>query len=427
MSLESILRAQALETVELCQAWSFTTDFPDFRDALAGTEPWLAAALDTLAVKLPIPETVGTFVARPFYRPPGSYRCFYYCPSSLHDEWPRQCEGHAVIAIKGLEPCTKDVDRVLRDFRRPSYSPHNILEHLIFEEQKIPAVLSLAEALLEARRAAEIQSAHLRVYGSLARLPFPLFVFRHSVEVERRILEMLRLELSKAALETVEPWITAGLGVYVYYYPTTPVRVRDVESLLQGLSFQQRIFALIGICDPEQIVRRWVCCFVRMLYLGMLPGALHSFRTGICCQPQNACIDGGFVDLDSLTPVVSLRDDAAVYAALQFSTESLLSTVRALVAGSTDATRPDVLDVRFDLYHLNRYVLAEIQHAIDCETRVGIKLDTRISRYYTPPRSFESLVNHLSAYYSSPNPAFTEAARKFNDFGLSLIAAARNA
>lgn len=426
LSLESTLRVQGINTVELQPVWSFTAEHPELREALAETEPWLAPALETLAIRLPLPETVGAFVARPFYRPPGSYRCFYYCPSSLHDEGSgRSAGGRAVVAIKGLEPCTRDVNVVLRDLKRACYSPHNIAEHLIFEERKIPASLGLAEALREAKRAAEIQSAHVRVYGSLARLPFPLFVFRHSVEVERQILEMLRRELSDDALETVEPWVACGLGVYVYYYPTAPVRARDIDLLLQGLGFQQRMFALIGLCDPEEVIRRWVCLFVRMLYLGVLPGTLPSFRTGICCQPQNACIDGGFVDLDSLTPLIALRDDTAVYAALQFSTDSLLNTVRALVAGSTDSMRPEGLEGRFDLHHLNLYVLALIQDGILNEARQELGLDIRISRYYTSARSFEGLVNRVSPYYSPLNPDFAEAARRFNDFGLSLIAAAR--
>ena len=426
LSLESTLRAQALETVELEPVWSFTAENPELREALAQTEPWLTQTLDTLAVRLPLPRTVKTFVAKPFYRPPGSYRCFYYCPSSLDDEGPGGSAGRAVVAIKGLEPCSPDVDVVLRDLKRACYSPHNIAEHLIFEENKIPASLGLPEALREAKRAAEIQSAHLRVYGSLARLPFPLFVFRHSVDVERQILENLRRrDLSDAALETVEPRITRGLGVYVYYYATPPVRARDVELFLQGLGFQQRMFALIGLCDPEEIIRRWVCCFVRMLYLGVLPGALPSFRTGICCQPQNACIDGGFVDLDSLTPLAALQDDTAVYGALQFSTESLLNTVRALVAGSTESARPEGLHARFDLYYLDRYVQTLIHDALGSEARPGIELDIRITRYYAPTQSFEGLVNRLGTYHTPPNPKFAEAARSFTDFGLSLIAAAR--
>jgi hypothetical protein len=99
------------------------------------------------------------------------------------------------------------------------------------------------------------------------------------------------------------------------------MRGKDMTSLVRSASFRTEV---------KDVVAMFV-----------LPGALPSFRTGICCQPQNACIDGGFVDLGSLTPLSTLRDDTAVYAALQFSTESLLNTIRALVAGSTDPTRPE--------------------------------------------------------------------------------------
>lgn len=423
LTLESILGAQH-ETIGLEPVWNFIVEHPEFSEALAETEPWLPQACDALVGRLPLPKTVGTFISKPFYRPVGSYRCFYYYPSSAKDA-NTESQGHAVIAIKGLEPCIPDLDAALRDLKRPCYSPHNIAEHLIFEEHKIPLAVRLPEALKEAQRAAEIQTAHRRAYGSLARLPLPLFVFRHSDETAQLMFEKLRCQLSEPAIERLKPWFHEGLGTYVYYYPTPPVRVRDVDLLLHGLEFRQRMFALMSFCDPAEIIRRWICGFVRMLYLGVLPGALPSLRSGICCQPQNSCIDGGFVDLDSLTPLRELRDHTAVYAALQFSTDALLDSVRALLIGSVDSTRGDGVEARFDLHHLKSYVFGLIQEAITSEARSELVLDARIKQYYEPAQSLEDLVDRLGPYYPTRNSDFADRARQFSAFGLSLIASAR--
>ncbi len=108
----------------------------------------------------------------------------------------------------------------------------------MFEEQKIPACVGLAEAQDEADRAAEVQTAHLEAYGNLARLPLPLFVFRHADGTGGQVLDALRASLSRRAFDTVEPWVVAGLKR----------------------------------CDPEQVVGRWVQGFVRTLTWASSPG-----------------------------------------------------------------------------------------------------------------------------------------------------------
>jgi hypothetical protein len=251
-------------------------------------------------------------------------------------------------------------------------------------------------------------------------------VFRHSDDVIGLARDKLRHYLSAAAFQGMEPQLEAGLGAYLYYYPAAPTRVRDVEFLLDGLDFRARALALATqVCDPDDVICRWVRGFVRMLYLGFLPGSLPSFRTGICCQPQNACMDGGFVDLDSLTALDELRDDTAVYAALQFSTDSLIRTVRTLMAGSSDPTRAEGHDVRVDLHYFSQYVSALVQDAIEAEARPGLELDPRILKYFTPARTAADLVDRLGTYYSRKTD-FDAATHDFGKFGLSLVQSARD-
>lgn len=403
----------------------FTSEAPHLQAAAAAVTPWLSNFTEDLRHRIPLPRTVQPYAESPYFRPPGSYRCVYYCPSAFEPAG-QETSPLPVVAMKGLEPAVADFEALLQDLQRACYSPHNIAEHLVFEEHKIPGCVGLREAQREAERAAAIQQAHYRMYGSLARLPLPLLVYRHSQEVESTAVDALRRHLSPAAFERVTPQLADGVGAYLYYYPTVPSRARDMELLLDGRDFRTRFLALATqICDPDDVIREWVRGFVRMLYLGFLPGSLPSLRTGICCQPQNACLDGGFVDLDSLTAIDELRDDTAVYAALHFSADSLLRTVRSLVAGSSDAARSETVEIRVDLHYIGQYVMELLRQAIKTEARPGLLLDPRILRYFTPARTVADLVERLDTYYS-PKTDFDAAIREYGHFGLSLLRPARS-
>ena len=378
--------------------------------------------LERIAVDVPLPPTARTFVEKPAYRPPGSFRCFYVSPTWLGGGAP----AGDVIAIKGMEPATGDFETALEGLRRPCYSPHSISEHLVFEEHKVPGSVTISEAQREAERAATIQSEHWRHFGELARLPMPLFVFRHALDTKERVLAALERELSEPAFHRASRSLADGLGVYVYRYPAPPVRVRDLESMLAGLDFRQRMFALLTICDPELLIRRWTTTFVRILYLGHLPATLASLRTGACCQPQNACLDGGFVDLDSLTPFSALPDDRAIYAALQISLDRLVETVHALLAES-DPSAKSVEPHRVDRRFVEQHVLTLINEAFATQARSTLTLDPHVRSYFNSQLSFEGLVNALAAYSPPVDREFEKGVRGFGEFGFALLRAAAQA
>jgi hypothetical protein len=418
-TLEDSIERLGFQRVSLARVRDFTIGGSGTEQTFAGVERWLLSAVETLSACLPVPRTVAPFVERPFFRPPWSSRSFYYSPATLQGS--STDAGRAVVALKGLEPCISDVDDLFRDLRRASYSPHNIAEHFVFVEHKIPGCLGLAEAIREAEQAAAIQERHLRFYGSLARLPVPLFVYRHSDEVVERVTERLRRLLGAAAFERIEPTLAGGLGAYVYYYPTAPIRARDIDHALENLSFQERLVVLLrDVCDPEDVILGWVRGFTRMLYLGFLPGSLASLRSGICCQPQNACLDGGFVDLDSLTPLDELQDTTALNAALQFCVESLLQTMRSLTAGGVDPTRPEGNEIRIDLHYIRQYLLGAIKRAIETEARAGLQLDTRIAAYFFEPKTFEELVIRLRPYFGGSSE-FETVNEEFHHLSRELL------
>ena len=414
---ESALRSATLRLVRC-----FSND-GDVLARLGAAEPRLRRALEGYLDALPMPPTVAAFTSGPFCRPPTSSRCFYFFPGAVDDLGAGT--GGGAIAFKGLEPCAPDFSDLLADFRRAGPSPHDIAEHFVHEERKVPGCLTLEDALFEAERSSSYQAAHLAAYGEPARAPVPLFVFRHADEVVALTSEALRHHLSAPAFRVVEKELGRGLGAYVYYYPSLPIRVRDVDFLLQGFAFRERLLAILGdVCDADEVVDRWVRGVVRMLYCGFIPGSLASLRSGMCCQPQNTCIDGGFLDLDSLTRFDELVDDTAVLAALQFSVDSLIDSVRTLVAGRVDPTRDEGSAVRIDLHHFREYVLALLRAAVESEARPGLQLDARVSTYLMPVREFGALIDRLSTYYSRSS-AFERAAAEFRADIPKLLRAAR--
>ena len=404
----------ALRSVTLESVRSFADD-----DVLTRLGPRFRPAVEDLINALPVPPTVSAFTCLSFCRPPTSCRSFYFFPGA--DDGT----GGGAIAFKGLEPCAPDFCDLIADFRRAGPSPHNIAEHFVFEEGKVPGCLTIEDALFEADRSSLYQTAHLAAYGEPAHAPVPLFVFRHEDQTVRRTSEVLRHHLSTPAFRLVERELERGLGVYVYYYPSLPIRVRDIDFLLQGVSFRERLLAIMrDVCDPDEVVESWVRGFVRMLYCGFLPGSLASLRTGMCCQPQNACIDGGFVDLDSLTRFDELVDDTAVHAALQFSVDSLIDSVRALIAGRVDPTRGEGSGIRIDLHYFREYLLSMLRAAIEREARPDLQLDSRVSEYLKPPHQFGELIDRLTTYYSRPS-AFEQRAGEFRAAIPELIRAVR--
>ena len=422
-SLETSIGSVGFTSVSLEPVWNVNAEKPALSSTLIQVQPELKTIIAEIATAQPIPATVMPFATPPFYRPAGSHRCFYYAPSTTTTKTDIT-QGDTVLAIKGLEPCIGNFEALLRDLRRACYSPYSIAEHLVFEERKIPGCLGLGEAIREAERALAIQCAHLDRYGSLAHLPVPLFVFRHSDEVVAKTREGLQQILMPAAFESIKSMLGSGLGVYVYFYPGSTIRVRDLDYLMPGLGFRERLLTLLqDVCDPEEVIHRWVEGFVRFLHLGFVPGSLSSLRTGICCQPQNACIDGGFVDLDSLTPIEDFGD-TALQAALKFSTDSLIQTVRTLVAGGSDPTRADTSEVRIDLHHLGDYVFALLRAELLTQSRPGYSLDPRVVQYFTPAESFADLVDRLRTYYT-PSSEFGPAARDVSSFVCDLLRASR--
>jgi hypothetical protein len=216
--------------------------------------------------------------------------------------------------------------------------------------------------------------------------------------------------------------LASGLAVLVYAYPGLPIRVRDLDYTDRGRDLRQRLLTLIrDLGDPAAVIEGWVTLFARLLHLGFVPGTLAALHTGLPCQLQNACLDGGMVDMDAVTPIAEL-DDTALQAALQLSTDALIDTVRALLIGACDPARGEGGPVRVDTHQIGAFVLAAVRRAL---AREGASAD-RVVQFYEPADSLAELFERLGTYFSPPS-RFDAPAMEAAAYGFGLLRNAASA
>jgi hypothetical protein len=150
-----------------------------------------------------------------------------------------------------------------------------------------------------------------------------------------------------------------------------------------------------------------------MLLLGFLPGTAAARRTGLCCQPQNACLDGGFVDLDSVVAAADLPDGGALAAALHAGVEALRDTVAAflLPSGADGLAR----------HHVDRYVEDRLARALAQESEGGPPPDPRLLSPLRAAADFAGLLDRLVAGSALPDPRFVQSARDFAPLARRLL------
>jgi hypothetical protein len=307
--------------------WDVRTEAPALVTAL-DADVGLRSAYD-VASALPSAPSADRFEQGALLRPPSHRRAFYV-----------RLDGGGVVAVKGSEIACGDVGKVLSMLRGTRFlsNVHSLLEWYPLREQKVPMALLAREALDEARAAANVQSEHFARYGALARLPFPLRVEAWDRESTERFAELLLPLLSPRARETVETRLAAGgLARYAYHYPSLPVRVLDFVRA-EGApaesdypAYAERLRRRVG--DPTRIARSWIQLVARLLKLGFIPCDASTDGVGNCVRAQNVVLDGGLVDVDSLLPLSTFRNDGHLAEALLLSVAELAMTVGTFFTG----------------------------------------------------------------------------------------------
>ncbi|MFI5349685.1 MAG: hypothetical protein ACHQ2Z_09085 [Elusimicrobiota bacterium] len=389
-------------------AWDARSQAPSLLRAVEARAPWVRPLLPRYRREMPVARTCGTFKAKPYIRPDGHHRAFYI-----------EGSGPGALGVKGAELLAADLPDKLRVLGRPpAVLKPSSLEHLAIIEQKIPMAMMLEEGLAQARKAAAFQTAHLARYGELARIPVPLLVYRWGTRDSATFQKRLRPALSKRAGSIVERLARGGLSSMIYYYPSLPLRTLHLAQVVagaeprgyrDGVRKMRRYGSFFGELEaPSVIVSRWIELTARMLALGFSPSDLSHWRDGQMLHAQNAVLDGGFVDVESLQPLSEMADDRSFYETFLLTWMDLSATVKRLLTGFAD--RADVSWPFIDLSPaylavpalVGCHVGARLRDRLRAEARLGAEVDSRLFKALGDGGSAADLEGVLAALFDGP-------------------------
>lgn len=404
MDAIAVARAEGLQVHFTSPSSDFVECEPFQSTLLQDTQaPWLPSAVASLRAGFPYSPVRASWESDHFFKLPRHLRALYCRP-------PNGIDGAGVLAIKGTEPLSGDIEDWLAALAHGrctvTSTQETISEHFCLYEHKIPGALTLREAVHEAQVAFEVQQRHISAYGGIAAHPLPLFIYTIARPLVDRFAISLRKHLSTRAWLRVASQIDEGLAVYVYYYPNLPVRVSHFDGSLDGrANFTERERALAKTWPPLQFaLPLWVRTFSRLLALGYLPAALGSRGTGDCCNPDNAVLDGGFVDLDSLIPLAELSSESAVFRTLDYSLRSLTNTCTCLLLGRSSRSRDTKSGSgrRVAELAIRDYLKGAVREALKPERHRGLTIDPRITGYFASQRTLPQLLDFLRATCDAP-------------------------
>jgi hypothetical protein len=241
-----------------------------------------------------------------FFRPERHVRAFY----QQVEDWG---DGDAVLAFKGSEVWSSDLRAVAAEMSqgRTCLNKH---DYFIMGEQKTPILYLKHEALSDARNALSLFRAVHSTFCEHPKLPLPLIVVEWPSECLAAYRDAVLPFLSDTAKGMVERNLREGVAQYVYFFPGSPARLRHAKhNALQLLEDMERTY---------RIVDSWVNLFTQILCSGYFPTVLSNQKWGCCIQDQNVCIDGGFVDVDS---VEAISVDKTMFAANLLASMQMLS------------------------------------------------------------------------------------------------------
>jgi hypothetical protein len=398
--------------------WDLSTAGPDMAQAFSKMHPRVLPVCEAIRKKgLPHPLKRASMKDDPFVRPSGHGRAFYIDLSTIDQNEPHSASG-GCIAVKGTEAVATNFAtwmRRLRDQRMYwSFHAHhtlplqleaeiNNLDRWPVLEQKVPGVLTQAEALGESSIAFEYQKAHLKRYGEFAHLPIPLLVYEWPEEVCARVGSDLMPLLSKRAAGIVQHKLEAGIGIYVYFYPSIPIRLLASVDLYEGpgltldknFLYKERMSKVTSDNrDVPRIVEGWTKLLVQMMALGYLPKNPASLLTADCMQPWNVCMDGGWVDFDSVVSIQNLLDEKEINDVVRRSVRSLAINIGCLMAGKAALS----VDFRDRFVEIDWLVMNEVSRRILEEDRMR-GVDERLLKIFAPSGLHSGLDRLFSIAY----------------------------
>ena len=329
MSTADVLlqRANSITLVPLPVSWDVRTAAPGVFRALCDQDSKISDLLTAIECGSPVARSSRPFTDDPYRRPIGHARSFYL-----------RTEDGGVLGFKGTEPLSDDRASTLHaawDLR--TGFAHSPLEHFLLVENEPYLGMTAPAALYCATISAEWASAYLERFGELPRTPIPLLTLRIPAGLASSFVAATRPLLTDrgqlSALERFDHLVARDLGVYIYYYPTLPLRAAHAAGSFPGASGINFDPERDGFTfDIDQALEGWLELFAEMLVLGYLPTT--PVHTGNCVQTHNLVVDGGFCDLDSLQKMTDIAHEKDFFGALVYSMNTLTSAVGFLLHGA---------------------------------------------------------------------------------------------
>lgn len=391
--------------------WSILDEGSQLLDLLSVREPAIRTICEGFAQSLPCQRIWGFGETGAYTRLDRHARAFYLRLDAV--EGAESAGG--CIAIKGGEAVCENFEVIIQrlkgmwniasgtfgDASRAWYDDWGMISSLDRYpvcEGKPPGVLVLTDVTEEAESALAIQTAYVARYGELAHLPVPLFGYVWSDADRARIWAQLQPHLSPAVRPMVAAQLQAGLGAYVYYYPTLPQRVEhiQIEDVGATMSFANRLAELSDLTNPQQVITSWLQQAARLLCLGYVPTPATSMGRGYCVQAQNTVLDGGFVDLGGVQPIDQFQNEADLAFALSRTMQLLGKTVgRFLIGTYADA---DVFISRVP--GAFALVWDGVRHYVAEEIAAGTPVPAAIQRFMRKETPADDLVDLYSQLFT---------------------------
>jgi hypothetical protein len=380
--------------------WDIASD-PRMLEALIGREPWLERPLEQMRRRAPYATTTSSFKSGHHCRLERHNRAFY-----------RLGPTGSVIACKGTEPLADDVEEAFNRLAWHAPLGTSNLEFFVRFEQKVPMALLFEEARDEAEKAYQFQRAYVKRYGEFATMPVPLLVLRWAPRVATEFLRKIKPGLSERAWRGVKRLSEGGFGAYIYYYPNPPLRVQHVADRLPPLTqgYRERAIELGRTANLESAIRGWVALVVRMLGLGYFPCSLDHDEIGQCVREQNVVLDGGLVDVDSMTKFSSIADDATFAETMMATLFELIDTIHTIWVTRHRPTSFRQLRTGTTTFLIVwQFVAAEFRAAMEREERAGVTFDRRVKEALAGSVSFADIDRRLTLL-NPPQPTVEGAA-----------------
>lgn len=375
--------------------WDLKTANPKVYELLKEKE-WLNAHFNDFFHALPLPKTYLSFEDEAFYRPQGHSRACYL--RGLNNEH---------IAIKGSEVTLATFEQALHTLSTvqtiPAFWHHRAPDYFVLIEKALPLALLTREALEEAHKAINFISDYLTHYSELPLVPLPLMVCQLNETYSTRIIDSYKKVLSERAFTNAIRYIKkAGLSIYIYYYPISPVRVKHERGTKSTfVNFQDSYNKLQELINPIDSIRKWMKLLARMFALGYTPSRPEDMLVGACYMAHNSTLDGGFCDMGSVSKIENIKSDHDFYHMLftfmgllghKYKILFLTNSVARCALGLHRGAHISKITVfsHIDLI-INKFIRNELYLAIEEEEKRGVIFDKRIKRFFSDNLSCEEL------------------------------------